>query len=105
MIIENVVAQILTSIGKKLYFYCKTSYESSRESMEIDFLVAKRQITNRHNISPIEVKSSSRYTLSSLTKFRKRFPEQINEAYVIHTSDYKEEDGVTYLPIYMAYLL
>ena len=39
--------------------------------MEIDFLFAKSRISNRHNISPLEVKSSKNYTLSSLNKFRK----------------------------------
>ena len=32
------------------------------DSLEIDFLIAKNKITSRHNISPIEVKSSTEFT-------------------------------------------
>ena len=73
--------------------------------MEIDFLIAKSQITNKHNISPIEVKSGERYTLSSIRKFMKKYREQMNISYVLHTKDLKEEDGIVYLPLYMTMLL
>lgn len=56
MLIENIVAQMLKSNGKKLYFFSKNSREDSRETMEIDFLIDKPKITSRHNIIPIEVK-------------------------------------------------
>lgn len=75
------------------------------DRMEIDFLIAKSRISNRHNISPIEVKSGKNYTLTSLNKFIKKYSEQLYTAYVIHTSDYKEVDGIVYLPIYMTALL
>ena len=73
--------------------------------MEIDFLIAKSKISNRHNISPIEVKSSKNYTLRSLQKFKSKFDEQTNIPYVIHPGDYKEENGIVYLPLYMTPLL
>jgi hypothetical protein len=73
--------------------------------MEIDFLIAKKDITNRHNISPIEVKTSKNYTLSSLRKFTEKFAEQTHTPYVLHTGDVKQEDGVLYLPLYMTPLL
>jgi hypothetical protein len=70
--------------------------------MEIDFLIAKNKISNRHNISPIEVKSSKNYTLTSLRKFRDKYHEQLHTPYVLHTGDLKTEDGIVYLPVYMA---
>ena len=73
--------------------------------MEIDFLIAKSKISSRHNISPIEVKSGKNYTLTSIKKFIKKYKEQLYIPYVIHTGDYKEEDGIVYLPIYMTPLL
>ena len=73
--------------------------------MEIDFLIAKSKITNRHNISPIEVKSGKNYTLTSLQKFMRKYREQLDTPYVLHTGDLKEEDGIIYLPLYMAGLL
>ncbi|MEE0634417.1 MAG: AAA family ATPase [Bacilli bacterium] len=105
MIIENIVAQMLTSSGHKLFFYSNSSRDNSDERMEIDFLITKSNITSRHNISPIEVKSGKNYTLISLNKFRNKYKEQLSTPYVIHTGDYKEEDGIVYLPIYMTPLL
>lgn len=66
MIVENMTAQMLRAAGHKLYFYSNPSKTDKDERMEIDFLIAKSKITNAHNISPIEVKSSKNYTLTSL---------------------------------------
>ena len=105
MLIENIVAQMLVSAGHKLYFYSNSSKTDSASRMEIDFLIAKNKVTSRHNISPIEVKTGKNYTLNSLQKFRVKYAEQISTPYVIHTDDFKEEEGITYLPIYMTMLL
>lgn len=105
MIVENIVAQMLTAGGHKLYFYSNPSRDSSEDRMEIDFLIAKSKISSRHNISPIEVKSSKNYTLSSIRKFMEKYKEQLFTPYVLHTSDYKEEEGIVFLPLYMTPLL
>ena len=73
--------------------------------MELDFLIAKDSITTRHNISPIEVKSTNRYTLSSLKKCIAKYGSYLATPYVLHTADVKTEDGITYLPLYMAGML
>ena len=101
MIVENLVAQMLTAAGHKLYFYSNPSRDEVSERMEIDFLIAKSKISSRHNISPIEVKSGKNYTLTSLKKFRNKYAEQTDTPYVLHTGDLKEADGITYLPLYM----
>lgn len=75
MLMENMVAQMLTAAGHKLYFFSKSSRTDAAERMEIDFLIAKSKITSKHNISPIEVKSGDKYTLSSLRKFRTKYSE------------------------------
>ena len=105
MLIENIVAQMLTAAGHKLYFFSKSSREKAEDRMEIDFLIAKSKVTNKHNISPIEVKSGDRYTLSSIKKFMNKYKEQTNIPYVLHTKDLKEENGIIYLPLYMTMLL
>lgn len=105
MIIENIVAQMLTAAGHKLYFYSNPSRESSEDRMEIDFLIAKSKISSRHNISPLEVKSSKNYTLTSIRKFMCKYNEQLYTPYVLHTSDLKQEDGIVFLPVYMTSLL
>lgn len=101
MIYENAVAQMLTAAGHKLYYYANASRNNTADRMEIDFLVAGHKTTNRHNIAPIEVKSGKRYRLASLNKFRQKFAEQTREPYVIHDGDYREEDGIRYVPAYM----
>ena len=73
--------------------------------MEIDFLIAKPSITSKHNISPIEVKSTNRYTISSLEKCVRKYKNNLSTPYVIHTSDLAEKDGIVYLPLYMTPLL
>jgi hypothetical protein len=105
MLIENIVAQMLVANGHKLFFFSNYSKTDAADTMEIDFLIAKNKITSRHNISPIEVKSSNRYSLSSLNKFRTKYEKQLYTTYVLHSSDLKVEDGITYLPLYMAPLL
>lgn len=105
MIMENIVAQMLTASGHKLYFYANPSRNDASSRMEIDFLIAKNKISNRHNICPIEVKSGKNYTLSSLRKFKNKYSEQLHTSYVLHTNDFKEADNICYLPLYMTPLL
>ena len=105
MIIENIVAQMLRNAGHKLFFYSNSSMTDRDSRMEIDFLIGKGKITARHNISPIEVKSSARYTLTSLKKCIAKYGSYLSTAYVIHPADLKEEDNIIYLPLYMCPLL
>lgn len=105
MLVENVVAQMLTASGHKLFFYSNPSRDNAADRMEIDFLVEKPTLTNAHNICPIEVKSGKNYTLTSLKKFRRKFGKQLATPYIVHYQDYKVEDGLVYLPIYMVPML
>ena len=101
MIVENIVAQMLAANNHKLYFYTNSSRDSASDRMEIDFLTAKSKLTTRHNITPIEVKSSQRYTLSSLRKCMDKFGEYLTIPIVLHGNDIKEENGILFLPLYM----
>ena len=69
--------------------------------MEIDFLIQKKRVTSRHNISPVEVKSGTNYTLTSIKKCIGKFGQYLSTPYVIHTKDMNEKDGIVYIPIYM----
>ena len=73
MLTENVVAQMLRAAGHELFFFSRNSATSAQDKMEIDFLISKPVITNRHNISPIEVKSGNSYTITSLQKLKAKF--------------------------------
>lgn len=105
MLMENLVAQMLCSNGHPLFFYICSSRDNAEDRMEIDFLIRKKDVTNRHNICPIEVKSSNGYTLTSLNKFRKKFASYLDKAIVLHQKDLMITDEIIYLPIYMAGLL
>ena len=105
MIMENIVAQMLVASGHKLYFYNNPSRDDASLRMEIDFLIAKSKITSKHNISPIEVKSGGKYTLTSLKKCREKYTDQLDTLYVLHKNDLKVEEGIVYLPLYMTPLL
>jgi len=101
MLVENIVAQMLTAAGHGLYFFSTSEAENRSDRMEIDFLIAKSQIGRRHNICPVEVKSSRRYDHTSLDKFRAKYKNELGPAYVLHSKDVKVENGITYLPLYM----
>jgi len=77
----------------------------AEDRMEIDFLIRKSKITNRHNISPIEVKSGDRYSLTSLEKCIRKYGPYLSTPFVLHDGDVKEENDIVYLPLYMASLL
>lgn len=105
MLIENIVAQMLVASDHKLYYFSKASKEDKDNRMEIDFLIAKTKVGSRHNITPIEVKSSTNYTFTSLRKFQKKYAEQCYKPTIIHPADFKVQDGIMYLPLYMTPLL
>ena len=105
MILENVVAQMLVNNKRNLYFFSRNNRENSLETMEIDFLISSNQITSKHNIIPIEVKSSKRYTYSSLNKLMKKYSNYLSKPIIVHTKDLKEENDILYIPIYMCGLL
>ncbi len=105
MIMENIVAQMLTASGHKLYFYSNADCKNSADKMEIDFLIAKNKITSRHNISPLEVKSGKNYTFNSLKKFCNKFSQQLHQPFLIHSQDLTKKGDFYCLPLYMVPLL
>ncbi|MCC8038397.1 MAG: AAA family ATPase [Bacteroidales bacterium] len=105
MFTENVVAQLIASRGHRLFFYSNTDREDSSNSMELDFLLPKSKVTNKHNINIIEVKSGDKYRLSSLQKARAKYVNEINQSFVLHPDNLKRDDGILFIPLYMAGLL
>jgi predicted AAA+ superfamily ATPase len=105
MLVENIVAQMLKAAGHELFFYSNYDKEEAENRMQVDFLIQKEVVTSRHNISPIEVKSSTGYTLTSIQKCIKKFGQYLSTPYVLHTKDVEQKDGLIYLPLYMTPLL
>ncbi|MBQ9366397.1 MAG: hypothetical protein IJT83_01350 [Victivallales bacterium] len=62
-------------------------------------------MTSRHNVIPIEVKSSKDYTTFSLDRFKSKYASIAADGYVLHPGDVKQARGITYLPLYMTPLL
>jgi uncharacterized protein len=103
MIFENIVAQMITALNKKLYFYSRTDNQNHSNTMEIDFLINDK--SNVTKISPIEVKSGKKYTTSSINKFNTKFKDKLGKKYIIHTKDLLQKGDITYLPVYMTMFL
>jgi hypothetical protein len=102
MLMENVVAQMLTASGRKLYFYSRANPSDRKERMEIDFLVAKSKLARMNNVSAIEVKSGKRVRYASLRKFQAKFADYLAEPFVFHAGDVKNDGAFRLLPLYMA---
>lgn len=94
-IYENAVAQMLTVKGNNLFYYTFGS-ETSNHLYEIDFL-----LSSGNKICPMEVKSGNYRSHTSLDLFCEKYSKRIKEKYVVHTKDYKWENGISYLPVYM----
>ena len=105
MLVENIVAQMLKASGHELFFYSNYDKEEAENRMQVDFLIQKEVVTSRHNISPIEVKSSTGYTLTSIQKCIKKFGQYLTTPYVLHSKDVEIKDGLVYLPLYMTGIL
>lgn len=92
---ENVVAQMLIAKGNNLFYYTMKG-ETSNHLYEIDFLTSVKD-----KICPLEVKSGNYRTHKSLDAFCNKFSNRIGSKYVVHTKDYKWENGIYYIPMYM----
>ena len=92
---ENVVAQMLVAKGNNLFYYTMGN-NSSNHLYEIDFLISAG-----NKICPIEVKSGNYRCHKSLDQFCEKFRSRIGNKYLVHTKDYKWENGINYIPVYM----
>lgn len=101
MVIENLVAQMLRASGNRLYFFSSYSKDNSADRMEIDFLIREKSITSRRNISPIEVKSTTRFSIKSLEKFITKYSNYVGNPMVVYPGELKSENGISFIPLYM----
>jgi len=75
----------------------KDLFKNYKDNLDMLFTA----ITSRHNISPIEVKSSPRFTTSSLEKCIKKYSSHLSQAYIVHTGDLEKDGDCLYIPLYM----
>lgn len=104
MLYENVIAQMLVSNGHKLFFYNHYDSEKHRNDIEVDFIISNNSKLN-YKIYPIEVKSTKKYTTTSLERFKDKFNERIGVCYVIHPKNLVVSDDIIYIPAYMTICL
>lgn len=93
-VFENLVAQMLTASGNKLFYY--TWPKDDKRNYEVDFLLSRR-----HKICPIEVKSSGYNTHASLDAFCQKFSGRMGSRYLVYTKDLRKDGETTLLPVYM----
>lgn len=96
---ENVVAQMLTASGNKLFYHtwpCGTS----NHNYEIDFLLSRGT-----KLCPLEIKSSGYNTHKSLDVFCSKFSQHIGNRYVIYTKDLKRDHETILLPVFLTMFL
>lgn len=91
---ENVVAQILKANGNELFYYTFLN-EASRHNYEIDFILSRK-----NKVYPIEVKSSSYKTHSSLDAFCKKYSSRIHEKYLVYTKEFRKDSDIFCIPFY-----
>ena len=97
-IYENLVAQMLSASGNKLFYY--TWPKDSTHNYEIDFLVSRGS-----KLHPIEVKSSGYRRHASLDAFCLKYSGLVDKRYLIYTKDFSKDGETILLPVYMTPLI
>ena len=89
---ENLVAQMITSTGRELYYHTWEK-KGSTHYYEIDFL-----ISNGSKVSAIEVKSAGAGKHESLLEFRKKYSKNI---YIVSQKDIDKKEELKFMPVYL----
>ncbi len=96
---ENMVAQMLTATGNKLFYYTFPT-ETGKHNYEVDFLLSRG-----NKICPIEVKSSGYKRHASLDAFCNKFSSRVLQRYLIYTKDLQKDEQTLLLPVYLTQFL
>lgn len=104
MLYENMIAQMLTANGHRLFFYTHYNEEKRRNDIEIDFIISNNSKT-KYKMYPIEVKSGTNYSVESLLRFREKYKNRIGECYIIHPRNLTVKDDILCIPPYMTICL
>lgn len=92
---ENLVAQMITSTGRELYYHTWEK-KGSTHYYEIDFL-----ISNGSKVSAIEVKSAGAGKHESLLEFRKKYSKNIKNSYIVSQKDIDKKEELKFVPVYL----
>ena len=92
---ENVVAQIIASTNRPLYYHTWEK-EGSTHYYEVDFL-----LQTGAKIIPVEVKSSSNKNHESIDAFYAKFSNRIGRPLLLSQKDVSNEGQLMFKPVYM----
>ena len=92
---ENLVAQIINSTGRELYYHTWPK-ENSTHYYEIDFLVS-----NGSKLDVFEVKSSGIGKHDSINVFAKKYSDSIKNLYLLSQKDIVKEGAIFLKPFYL----
>lgn len=96
---ENVVAQMLTAAGNKLFYYTFPT-STGKHNYKVDFLLSRG-----NKVCPIEVKSSGYKRHASLDAFCEKFSSRVLQRYLVYTKDLHKDEQTLMLPIYLTQFL
>lgn len=91
---ENVVAQLISSSGRDLFFHTWRKKDSTH-SYEIDFLIASGK-----KVIPIEVKSSSKKNHESINAFAVKYSRTVGRRILFSQNDFGHENMLELKPLY-----
>lgn len=92
---ENLIAQMIAASGREL-FYHTWEKANSTHYYEIDFLVSEGSKMNA-----FEVKSSGTGKHESIKTFYKKFPQNVNNIYLLSQKDVGKEENLLLKPFYL----
>lgn len=96
---ENVMAQMLTAAGNKLFYYTFPT-STGKHNYKVDFLLSRG-----NKVCPIEVKSSGYKRHASLDAFCEKFSSRVLQRYLVYTKDLHKDEQTLMLPIYLTQFL
>lgn len=91
---ENLVAQMIASTGRELYFHTWKHKDDKR--YEVDFL-----ISNKNKINVFEVKSSAKGKHESIKLFADKYSKNILNKYIVSQKDSDKDNSIIIKPFYL----
>ena len=92
---ENLVAQMIASSGRELYYHTWEKKESTHY-YEVDFLISEGS-----KINAFEIKSSGTGKHESIKMFYKKFSKNVNNLYLLSQKDVGKEENLLMKPFYL----
>lgn len=96
MFIENLVAQALRANNHMIRYNSKSDPVSKKITREVDFL-----IRDGMKVTPIEVKSSNKFSTKSLKDLKKCFNNKIGKQIALYDGDTKIVEDIFYYPYFV----